>query len=80
LQAVPFAVLAFATGYAHADFTGLVVKVSDGDTLTVLAKKTQVWVRLNANDAPGSPRSVRHLIYGITNDCLPTCLAAKSPT
>jgi endonuclease YncB( thermonuclease family) len=46
------AVLAFTPGAAVADFTGRVVKVSDGDTLTVLVNKIQIRVRLESIDAP----------------------------
>lgn len=45
------AVLA-AAGGARADFVGRVVKVSDGDTLTVLAERKEVKVRLDSIDAP----------------------------
>lgn len=37
---------------ALADFTGRVVTIADGDTLTVLVNKTQVRVRLDGIDAP----------------------------
>ena len=37
---------------AHADFTGKVVNVADGDTITVLRDRTQVKVRLLEIDAP----------------------------
>jgi endonuclease YncB( thermonuclease family) len=37
---------------AAADFSGRVVKVSDGDTLTLRVHATQVRVRLDAIDAP----------------------------
>jgi endonuclease YncB( thermonuclease family) len=45
-------VLALTPTAALADFTGRVVKVSDGDTITVLVHKTQIRVRLDAIDAP----------------------------
>lgn len=37
---------------AHADFTGKVVAVADGDTLTVLRDREQIKVRLVEIDAP----------------------------
>ena len=37
---------------AHADFTGKVVAVADGDTITVLRDKEQVKIRLAGIDAP----------------------------
>jgi endonuclease YncB( thermonuclease family) len=46
--------LVAASSVALADFTGRVVKVSDGDTLTVLVNRTQIRVRLDAIDAPES--------------------------
>lgn len=39
---------------AHADFTGKVVAVADGDTLTVLVDQRQIRVRLVDIDAPES--------------------------
>lgn len=40
---------------AHADFTGPVVKIQDGDTITVLAPRNkQIKVRLESIDAPES--------------------------
>ncbi len=40
------------TSNAYADFTGMVVSVADGDTITVLRDRTQVKVRLLEIDAP----------------------------
>lgn len=48
----PFLAIALACGIAHADFTGKVVAVADGDTLTVLRDKEQVKIRLSGIDAP----------------------------
>jgi endonuclease YncB( thermonuclease family) len=49
LLAVAFALASLT---AHADFTGKVVSVADGDTLTVLREHEQIKVRLNEIDAP----------------------------
>jgi len=38
--------------FALADFTGKVVGISDGDTITVLNGKEQVKVRLDGIDCP----------------------------
>lgn len=40
------------SNYAWADFTGKVVGVADGDTITVLHDKDQVKIRLAGIDAP----------------------------
>ena len=46
------AAFALASLPAHADFTGKVVAVVDGDTITVLRDKEQVKIRLVEIDAP----------------------------
>jgi endonuclease YncB( thermonuclease family) len=46
------AVLALTPACALADFAGRVAKVADGDTLTVLVRKTRISVRLDSIDAP----------------------------
>ena len=59
---------------AHADFTGRVVNVADGDTITVLRGNTQVKVRLTEIDAPEkkqafgnrSTQSLSDLCFGKT--------------
>jgi endonuclease YncB( thermonuclease family) len=42
---------------ALADFTGRVVKVTDGDTITVLVHNKQIKVRLDSIDAPESKQA-----------------------
>ena len=44
-------------GLTLADFTGQVMKVQDGDTITVLARNKQIKVRLEWIDAPESKQS-----------------------
>jgi len=46
------AVITAQSAAALADFTGRVVRVHDGDTLTVLVDHTQIRVRLTDIDAP----------------------------
>jgi hypothetical protein len=48
--------LALASLFAYADFTGKVVAVADGDTITVLRDKEQVKIRLAGIDAPEKNR------------------------
>lgn len=52
-------VVALAAEPARADFTGRVVNVADGDTVTVLADRREVRVRLAGIDAPerGQPHA-----------------------
>jgi len=50
--ALLLALFVFAPGTAFADFVGRVVKVSDGDTVTVLLDRKTVKVRLDSIDAP----------------------------
>lgn len=40
------------SGVAHAEFTGKVVAVADGDTITVLRDREQIKIRLSGIDAP----------------------------
>lgn len=46
--------VAFAIGFAppHAEFTGSVISITDGDTITVLQDQTPIKVRLEGIDAP----------------------------
>ena len=44
--------LSLAPGASRADFEGRVVRVSDGDTLTVLSERKEIKVRLDSIDAP----------------------------
>jgi endonuclease YncB( thermonuclease family) len=50
--ALVLAVVALAPACALADFVGRVVRVTDGDTITVMMRKTKVDVRLDSIDAP----------------------------
>jgi endonuclease YncB( thermonuclease family) len=64
MRAVLVAALLAVTSSALADFTGRVVKVADGDTLTVLVNKTQIRVRLDGIDAPESKQAFGKLLDG----------------
>lgn len=52
VRAFWFAVLLAFTGLAHADFSGQVVAILDGDTIDVLVDQRPVRVRLAQIDAP----------------------------
>lgn len=59
-----------------ADFMGRVVKIADGDTLTVLVNKRQVRVRLDGIDAPER----RQPFYKRSRQSLADMCAAKPAT
>ncbi|MGV8959528.1 MAG: thermonuclease family protein [Stenotrophomonas sp.] len=71
---VSIALLLLVSASAHADFSGQVVKVADGDNVTVLHNREQVRVRLGSIDAPEKrqafgTRSQQHLsslVFGKT--------------
>lgn len=71
---IAFVLLLAVSASAHADFDGRVVKVADGDTVTVLHNREQVRVRLGSIDAPEKrqafgTRSQQHLsalVFGRT--------------
>lgn len=73
-QRIAFVLLLAVSANAHADFDGQVVKVADGDTVTVLHNREQVRVRLGSIDAPEKrqafgTRSQQHLsalVFGRT--------------
>lgn len=73
-QLIAFVLLLAVSASARADFEGQVVKVADGDTVTVLHNRTQVRVRLGSIDAPEKrqafgTRSQQHLsalVFGRT--------------
>ena len=74
-RAIVGASLALALSFpAWADFTGYVVGVADGDTITVLRDNVQVKVRLAEIDAPekaqafgnNSKQALSALVYGKT--------------
>lgn len=52
MRALLVCALALASSATFADFTGRVVKIVDGDTLSVLVNKNQIRVRLYGIDAP----------------------------
>jgi endonuclease YncB( thermonuclease family) len=50
--ALVLAAFTFAPAFALAHFTGRVVKVQDGDSLTILVNKRQIRVQLESIDPP----------------------------
>lgn len=52
LSPIAFILLALSTAAQAAEFSGKVVGISDGDTLTVLQERTPVKVRLHGIDSP----------------------------
>lgn len=69
MRAVLCVLLAVVSGCAFAEsFTGKVVGVSDGDTLTVLRGRTQVRVRLHGVDTPESAQPFGNVAKKRTSD------------
>lgn len=66
--------LALVPTLALADFSGRVVHVQDGDTLTVLAGSRQVKVRLDSIDAPERHQA----FYRRSTDSLKSICAGRS--
>ena len=54
------AVLLAIPALAATEFTGEVVRIADGDTLTVLRGDQQIRIRLHGIDAPGEGPAVWH--------------------
>ena len=57
LRLVALIVLAWVAPARAEDFTGKVVGISDGDTLTVLRGRTPVKIRLHGIDIPAADSS-----------------------
>jgi micrococcal nuclease len=55
---------------AYADFTGKVVKVADGDTITVLRDREQIKIRLAGIDAPEKAQPFRNVARQSMSDML----------
>lgn len=58
LAALTLGIIIVCSMQAHADFSGKVVRISDGDTITVLdSKNRQQRIRFNQIDAPESSQA-----------------------
>lgn len=63
-----FSLALLIPSFVNADFSGRVVSIADGDTLTVLVERQQVKIRLVEIDAPEKAQAFGNRATGTSQD------------